>query len=169
MTQETPRWHTNAEVCADAILSRVGKNIVLGLPLGLGKANSILNALYAHAERDPSIHLQIFTALTLGRPRGSSELEQRFLNPLFQRLAGNYPELAYNRAVREDRLPSNISVHEFYFPAGRRLNAPLAQQSYTSTNYTHAALDLLIQECVHDPYDWQRTLHMPSYTLINTK
>jgi hypothetical protein len=134
---------TQADACADAILSHVGHNVVLGLPLGLGKANSIANALYARAARDPSISLKIFTALTLGRPKGSSELERRFLGPLFQRLAGNYPELAYNTALNGGHLPPNISVHEFYFPAGRRLGSPLAQQGYTSTNYTHVARDLL--------------------------
>jgi acyl-CoA hydrolase len=58
-------------------------------------------------------------------------------------LAGDYPELAYDAPLQSGHLPPNISVYEFYFPAGRRLNAPLAQQSYTSTNYTHAARDLL--------------------------
>ncbi len=143
MTEAPPKRHVSAEACAEDIISRVGKNIVLGLPLGLGKGNSILNALYARAESDSSIQLQIYTALTLGRPPGNSELERRFLDPLFERLAGNYPELAYNKPAREGRLPSNISVHEFYFPAGRRLHSPSAQQSYTSTNYTHAARDLL--------------------------
>ncbi len=145
MTKTKPNWHTDAEACVDAILSRVGKDIVLGLPLGLGKANSIANALYERTARDPSIQLKIFTALTLGRPRGETDLERRFLEPLFGRLAGSYPELAYNRALAEGILPPNIAVHEFYFPAGRRLNIPLAQQSYMSTNYTHAARDLLDQ------------------------
>ena len=137
-----PISFSEADACADAILSRVGKDIVLGLPLGLGKANSIANALYARAEL-MSISTPIFTALTLGRPRGNSELERRFLGPLFQRLAGNYPELAYNTALSEGRVPPNVTVHEFYFPAGRRLDTPLAQQGYTSTNYTHVARDLL--------------------------
>jgi acyl-CoA hydrolase len=143
MKKNRPGWYTDADACAEAILSRVGKNIVLGLPLGLGKANSIVNALYDRAVADPAIQLRIFTALTLGRPAASSALERRFLDPLFERLAGNYPELAYNVAARQGRLPANIAVHEFYFPAGRQLDVPVAQQNYTSTNYTHAARDML--------------------------
>lgn len=145
MTKATPEWHTSAEACVEAILSKVGKTIVLGLPLGLGKANTIVNALYERAALDSSIQLRIFTALSLGRPVGKSELERRFLDPLFARLSGNYPELAYNTAIRAGRLPDNVAVHEFYVPAGRRLNSPLAQQAYTSANYTHISRDLLDQ------------------------
>ncbi|MGD0026601.1 MAG: hypothetical protein ABSC37_18600, partial [Xanthobacteraceae bacterium] len=50
---------------ADAIVEKAGKTIVLALPLGLGKANHIANALYARAAADRSIRLTIFTALTL--------------------------------------------------------------------------------------------------------
>ena len=34
---------------ADAIIARVGKTIELALPLGLGKANHVANALFARA------------------------------------------------------------------------------------------------------------------------
>ena len=47
---------------ADAIVERVGKRIVLALPLGLGKPNHIVNALYDKAVADPSLKLTIFTA-----------------------------------------------------------------------------------------------------------
>ena len=57
---------------ADAIIERVGKTIVLALPLGLGKANHIANALYARAVADSSLRLTIFTGLTLEAPRATS-------------------------------------------------------------------------------------------------
>ena len=122
---------------AEAIVSRVGKRIVLALPLGLGKANHVANALYARAAADPSIHLRIFTALTLERPRPRNELQWRFTGPLSGRLFGGYPDLAYAAAQRERRLPPNIEVDEFFFLVGSRLNVPSAQQSYISANYTH--------------------------------
>ena len=127
-----PAWHTDVEDCVDAVLSRIGKDVILGLPLGLGKANSIANGIYKRAVHDPSVRLKIFTALTLSRPNGKTELEHRFLAPLFDRLAGNYPELVYVEDLRSNRLPPNIAVHEFYYPAGRWLSAPLAQQNYMS-------------------------------------
>jgi len=118
-----PVYFVDAEACADAIISQVGEDLVLGLPAGLGKANSIANALYERAEQDPRVQLEILTALTLGRIEGHSELERRFLKPLMDRLAGTYPELNYNQAIKKGCLPSNITVHEFFLPAGRMLDA----------------------------------------------
>ena len=132
------RYHQDAASIADAIISEVGREIVLGLPLGLGKANHIANALYARAASDPSIKLTIFTALTLEKPKASNELERRFLEPVIERLFGDWPELAYARALRTGALPANIEVNEFFFLAGRWLGVPRAQQSYISANYTHA-------------------------------
>jgi acyl-CoA hydrolase len=138
-----PAAYSDPTAVADAIIARVGKDIVLGLPLGLGKANHIANAIYARAAADPSIKLRIFTALTLGRPRAKGDLERRFLDPLSDRLFKGYPELDYAAAQIERRLPSNVEVDEFFFLAGTRLGNPLAQQTYISANYTHALRYLL--------------------------
>ena len=123
---------------ADAIIARVGKNIVLALPLGLGKANHVANALFARASADPSIRLHIFTALTLETPRSRPGLERRFVQPFAQRVFAGYPELAYAKALHAGTLPPNIIVDEFFFQAGTRLGVAAAQQSYISANYTHA-------------------------------
>lgn len=128
---------------ADAVVRAVGPRIVLGLPLGLGKACTIANALFDRAARDPSLHLTIFTALTLEAPHLRTDLERRFLGPVIARTMGGYPELSYAAALREGRLPSNIVVHEFFFLAGRWLGVPAAQQDYVSANYTHAARYLI--------------------------
>ena len=102
---------TDADKIVDAIIADVGKNIVLGLPLGLGKANTIANALYARAVADPSIRLKIFTALTPEVPRASGDLERRFLEPFAKRVFGNYPALAYAQHQRLGKLPANIEVN----------------------------------------------------------
>jgi acyl-CoA hydrolase len=133
-----PPDFSSAEDIADRIIGDVGRTIVLGLPLGLGKANRIANALYARAAADPSIRLSIFTALTLEKPRPSSDLERRFLNPVIERLFGGYPDLAYANALHANKLPPNIEVNEFFFLAGRWLGSPAAQQAYIAANYTHA-------------------------------
>jgi acyl-CoA hydrolase len=130
---------TDANAIADAILQDVGRDIVLALPLGLGKANHIVNALYARAAGDRSIRLKIFTALTLEKPRYGNALERRFLEPVIERLFGDYPELAYVRGLRDGTLPPNVDVNEFFFLAGAWLNVAKAQQEYISANYTHAA------------------------------
>jgi acyl-CoA hydrolase len=138
-----PITFDDPERVADAIIARVGKNIVLALPLGLGKANHVANALFARAAADPSIDLRIFTALTLEKPRPKGDLERRFVAPLAERLFAGYPELAYAVALRERRLPGNVKVDEFFFAAGTRLGIAAAQQNYISANYTHALRSVL--------------------------
>src|SRR5580698_3946345 len=123
---------------ADAIVEKVGKTIVLALPLGLGKANHIANALYAKAVADRSIRLTIFTALTLEAPRAKSELERRFLDPIAQRVFAGYPPPAYAAAIHAANVPPNVEINEFFFEAGQWLGSPYAQQHYISANYTHA-------------------------------
>ena len=138
-----PQTFSDADAVADAIIASVGKRIVLGLPLGLGKANHIVNALFERAAADPSIKLTIFTALTLEKPRPKNALEARFINPVIERLFGGYPDLAYARALHQGRLPPNIEINEFFFLAGQWLGSPTAQQNYIAANYTHALQYLL--------------------------
>jgi acyl-CoA hydrolase len=138
-----PARFTDPDVLVDAIIAKVGHKIVLGLPLGLGKANHVANALFRRAASDPTLELHIFTALTLEVPGAKSELEKRFLVPITERLMGGYPPLDYARAIHRNTLPPNVRVDEFFFLAGRWLGSPRAQRSYISANYTHAADYLL--------------------------
>jgi hypothetical protein len=140
-----PKLFTNPEAIAEDIIRDVGTNLVVGLPLGLGKANHIVNALYARASADRSISLTFFSALTLEKPKPSSLLERRFIAPVIERLFGGYPDLAYADALHAGALPPNIRVIEFFFLAGRWLHVPFAQQHYISANYTHASSYLLAQ------------------------
>ncbi len=144
----TPRYFDDCDALIDAILERLGTRIVLGLPLGLGKANHLINALYRRACADPTISLSILTALTLERPRSGSELEKRFLEPVSARLFDDYPALEYAQAVRSGELPDNVSFKDFFFQSGQWLGVPMAQQYYASINYTHA-LDELINSGVN--------------------
>jgi hypothetical protein len=138
-----PRLFTDPEAIAEHIIRDVGTNLVVGLPLGLGKANHVVNALYARAAADRTISLTLFSALTLEKPKPKSLLEQRFIVPVIDRLFGGYPDLAYAGALHAGALPPNIKVIEFFFLAGRWLHVPFAQQHYISANYTHASSYLL--------------------------
>jgi hypothetical protein len=138
-----PKLFSDAEAIADDIIRDVGSKLVVGLPLGLGKANHIVNALYARAAADRSIDLTFFSALTLEKPKPVNLLEARFITPVIDRLFGGYPDLAYAEPLRHGRLPPNIRVIEFFFLAGRWMHVPGAQQNYISANYTHAASYLL--------------------------
>jgi Acetyl-CoA hydrolase/transferase C-terminal domain len=138
-----PKLFSDPEVIAEHIIRDVGTNLVVGLPLGLGKANHIVNALYARAAADRSINLTFFSALTLEKPNPGNLLERRFIGPVIDRLFGGYPDLAYADALHAGALPPNIKVIEFFFLAGRWLHVPFAQQHYISANYTHAASYIL--------------------------
>ncbi|WP_334078893.1 acetyl-CoA hydrolase/transferase C-terminal domain-containing protein [Microbulbifer sp. M83] len=141
MEKETRRLDC-AEACVDAVLEKVGKRIVLGLPLGIGKANHFANALYARAAADRSISLTIFTALTLERPRGKGEIQRRFIQPLLDRLYNHYQDLAFTDPRHRGQLPPNIEVCEFFMQPGAYVHNATAQQSYVSSNYTHVTRDL---------------------------
>ena len=52
-----PKKFTDPDAIAEDIIRDVGTHLVVGLPLGLGKANHIANALYARAVADRTISL----------------------------------------------------------------------------------------------------------------
>lgn len=143
MSTGRPSYHDTVESLVEEALARVGKRVVLGTPLGLGKANHVVNAFYRRAVEDPSIHLTVYTALTLAAPRASSELERRLVEPLNQRVFGGYPDLAWVDPQHSGELPDNVEVREFYFQPGSMLKSPRAQRSYVSSNYTHVVRDVL--------------------------
>lgn len=130
------------ETAVEQMLQRLGDDIRLGLPLGLGKPNRLANALYRHVRENPSRRLTLYTALSLGRPRAGGELQRRFLDPFVERLYGDYPELDYLHDLRSGSLPQNIRVEEFYLQPGSLLDSAPAQQNYISCNYSHVARDI---------------------------
>jgi acyl-CoA hydrolase len=131
----------------DEIIARVGKTVVVGLPLGLGKPVELVNALYQRALKDATLKLKILTALSLERPSGASKLERAFLKPFVERVFADSPELDYLGALRRNALPSNVEVCEFFFRPGAFIGNAHAQQHYISSNYTHAARDVFAQGC----------------------
>jgi acyl-CoA hydrolase len=143
MSQLSPLRCAGPEECVEATLGKVGKQIVLGLPVAIGKPNALVNAFVARALAEPDIRLTIVTALSLRKPRGHSDLERRLIEPFAERVFGDYPELEYTRLIEQGRLPSNIEVIEFYLEPGAWLRNSQLQQAYLSANYTHVARDAL--------------------------
>jgi len=138
-----PIHHSSVEKCVDHIIETIGKDIRIGLPLGLGKPPELINELYRRAKADPTLKLTIATALSLEVPDPGKGLQKRFLGPFLQRVFGNYPGLDYTRELRAGTVPDNIEIHEFFFKSGSMLGVDQAQQNYISTNYTHSVRDLL--------------------------
>lgn len=140
-----PLFIDRIDAAVDHVLDTVQGDIVLGLPLGIGKPNPFANALYRRIKANPARKLRIVTALSLAKPAGHSELEQHFLDPLVERLFADYPDLEYVKDLRANALPPNIEVREFFMKTGDYLGNAVAQQGYISTNYTFVARDMGVQ------------------------
>ncbi len=138
-----PLYYSDVTACVDEMIRRVGKTIVFGMPLALGKSHPIINELYRRAKNDPSIDLTIITALALEKPGWASDLERRMMQPLVERIWNGVPDLDYVTDIRKNALPPNVRVREFFCKAGGIVNLPHAQQEYVSSNYTHVVRDLI--------------------------
>lgn len=137
-----PTYHDNYENAANKIIEQVGKKIIIGVPLGIGKPIGLLNALYRVAERDASIDLTIITGLTLARPEYATELEKRLAEPILNRLIKDYEDPLYEAARVSQTLPKNIRVIEFFLSPGKYLHNSYVQQNYISSNYTNVVRDI---------------------------
>lgn len=130
------------EQAVDDVLARLPAHIHMGMPLGLGKPNLFVNALYRRIAKLPDRALTLYTALALGRPTLGDGLQKRFLEPFIERVFGDYPELDFLAALHKDNLPANIHVQQFFMQPGSLLHSASAQQDYVSSNYSHAARDI---------------------------
>ena len=138
-----PIIFSEVETCVDQIIATLGTRWVVAAPLGLGKPNQLLNALYRRACQRPDISLHLITALSLEKPRARDEFEARLLDPLVERLFGDYAELAYLPALKQGTLPANITISEFYCKAGSMKHSAHAHQHYIAANYTQVAQTLI--------------------------
>jgi acyl-CoA hydrolase len=138
---------TDTDACAQLIVERLGADLRIAAPLGLGKPHGLLNALYALMQADTWRSMTLYTALSLTRPQPKPGLEARFLTPFLQRHFGaDYLDLQYALDQQQDKLPPNVAVHEFYMQSGALLHSASAQRNYISQNYTHVARDLVVQD-----------------------
>ncbi|MBK6596030.1 MAG: acetyl-CoA hydrolase [Burkholderiales bacterium] len=140
-----PLLMDSIDAAVDYVLDTTDGDIVLGIPLGVGKPNPFVNALYHRIKANPARRLKIITALSLEKPTGKSELERNFLAPLVERVFADYPDLEYVKDLRGDGLPPNIEICEVFMKTGDYLGNDVAQQNYMSTNYTHIARDMEAQ------------------------
>jgi acyl-CoA hydrolase len=128
----------------DFIFQKLGNDIRMATPLGLGKPNLLLNEIYERVKATPHVNLKIYTALSLDYPHEKEDLAQRFFKPFIKRQWGdNYPHLAYYQEAAHDKVPFNVQVHEFYFQAGTALSSKHLQRHYQSVNYTHVTENIL--------------------------
>lgn len=62
---KTPLTIASIDAAVDHILDSVPGTVVLGIPLGIGKPNPLVNALYRRIKANPARRLRIITALSL--------------------------------------------------------------------------------------------------------
>ncbi|MBL8350764.1 MAG: acetyl-CoA hydrolase [Burkholderiaceae bacterium] len=136
--------HLSVDECVDHIIEAFGRDIRFGMPLGLGKPVPLINALYRRVKADASLHLTIFTALSLEKPTWGGELERRFLQPFVERVWAGVPDLEFMRDLRRGGLPPNVRVHEIFFKAGAYRQEAAMQRDHICSNYTHVVRDCTI-------------------------
>lgn len=141
-SKATQRWE-NARELAKYLFDEHQGSLTVAMPLGLGKANHTINALYQLAKENNSYSLTILTALSLQTPQPKPGLGKRFFNPIAERLYSGYEELLYARELLAGELPHNVEVSEFFLQAGAYLNNEHSQANYISANYSHVSSYLL--------------------------
>ncbi|MDA8137231.1 MAG: hypothetical protein M0036_01155 [Desulfobacteraceae bacterium] len=133
--------YLNVEQAVDRIIELYGKDIRIGMPLGLGKPVTLINALYDRVKNDPTTKLTIMTSLSVEKPSGATDLERRFFGPIVEKHFAGVKDLNYMLDLRAGKLPENVVVTEVYCKAGAYIRDPKMQQSYISSNYTHTVRD----------------------------
>ena len=147
METKEPVYYEDVERCVDDLVAKVGKKVIMAIPLAVGKPNHLVNAVYRRIKADPSMHFTLITAVTLELPSWSNDLERRFMEPLVARIWGDFPTFDYVADLRKNEIPDNFELVEFYSGTAQFLNCPHAQQHYLGSNYTHAIRDGLLQGC----------------------
>ena len=104
-TMATPLTMDSTAAAVDYVLDTFTGDIVLGVPLGVGKPNPFVNAYYHRIKANPTRRLKIITALSLEKPVGKSDLERAFLAPLVDRVFADYADLEYVKDLRGSGLP----------------------------------------------------------------
>ena len=143
MSPEPSPEYCSQSAAVEHIIARAGPKLIIGLPLGLGKPNHLINALCARVTADSSLSMVLYTALSVDVPKPKPGLESAFAQPFLDRHFGvGYPVLDYVRQLKAGILCPRIRVHEFYFQSGTMLACEQAQRDYVSLNYTHVAREL---------------------------
>jgi acyl-CoA hydrolase len=147
MTHVLPQsQYTDLNQLAEDLFKKLEGEISLGIPIGIGKATQMVNALYQVAKKNPTYQLSIHTALSLQRPKLKTDLERRLLDPFFDRQFKDVPVIDYAADALAKKLPKNVKVVEFYFKPGEMLKNNVAQQNVLSANYTHVARDMMTRK-----------------------
>jgi acyl-CoA hydrolase len=145
MTAHAPKYFSDLEQCVEALLQHVGNKVVIAG--GFGRPAHLFNELYRRAAADPAIELTIITGVSFSRPKGSSDLEKRFIDPFVERVFGNLPDLDYVEPYLKGQLPKNIEIVEVFLQAGTFLNNRHAQENFVYSNFTHWLRDMVEQGC----------------------
>jgi acyl-CoA hydrolase len=140
MSQEALMHLCSIDQAVEQVLSRL-PHIHMGLPLGLGKPNAFVNALYARVRELPERRLTIYTALSLGRPPLGDGLQRRFLEPFVERVSPTTKN-SFTSPTCATTVAAQHPVEQFFMQPGSLLHSESAQQDYISSNYSHAARDI---------------------------
>lgn len=140
--EENGPMYLDVEQAIDYMIDYFGKDLKIGMPLGLGKPVHLINGLYNRVKNNPELTLTMYTALSFEIPIPASDLEKRLMLPFFERQWEGVPELDYMKDLRQGKLAENVILHEMYNRAGAYVKEAFMQQDHISSNYTHTVRDV---------------------------
>jgi hypothetical protein len=112
-------WLVSARCAAvDHVLDTIPGDIVLGIPLGMGKPNPFVNALYRRIKANPASAACASSPRCRWKSRWAQRPGAALPGPLVERVFGDYPDLDYVKDLRAAACRPTSRCNEFFMKTG---------------------------------------------------
>ena len=96
---QKPAYYPGVETCVEETPRKVGRRIALGTPLGLGKANHLVNEFFRRARADPNLSRRNYLGFVSLIFRKTIVLPKQ-AGPYLERMAFDQPQTPKERLLQ---------------------------------------------------------------------